>query len=213
MIDKRTRLFLAGGAVGTPLFFAVALAQIPAADGFELGPHMISQLAAGELGWIQVAGFTVTGVLFLLTAVGVRRTLTDGPGRTWLHRLVAVFGAGLIAAGVLVADPAAGFPVGAAAETTWHGIGHGVAAMVSGIALAGATLVLARRDLAQGRRARAAAGVAVTLVYLVLPYVYPPEMGTLFALGSAVAWSWLAASALRLAARPAPVVVARPRHA
>lgn len=213
MNDKRTRMLLAGGAVGTPLFFAVALAQIPAADGFELGPHMISQLAAGEFGWIQVAGFVVTGVLFLLTAAGVRRTVTDGPGRTWLHRLVAVFGAGLIAAGLLVADPASGFPAGATAETTWHGIGHGVAAMVSGMALAGATLVLARRDLAQGRRARAAAGVAVTLVYLVLPYVYPPEMGTLFALASAIAWSRLAVSALRLAARPAPAVAPRLRHA
>ncbi|MQY05623.1 DUF998 domain-containing protein [Actinomadura macrotermitis] len=202
MSDKRTRVLLSGGAVGTPLFFAVVAAQLPAADGFDLGPHMISQLAAGPGGWVQAANFVVTGALFVLTAAGLGRALAEGPGRTWLPRLVAVFGAGLVAAGLMVADPVAGYPVGVPEETTWHGIGHGVAAMVAGFALVGALFVLARRHRSEGLTGMAAADVAVGVGYLVLPYVYAPEMGLLFALASAVAWGWIALAAVRLAPRP-----------
>ncbi|WP_406236679.1 DUF998 domain-containing protein [Nocardia sp. NBC_01009] len=59
----------------------------------------------------QRAAFLVTGTLFI--PAGLRRSFTDGPGRVWAPRLVAVFGAGLIAAGAFVADPANGYPVGA----------------------------------------------------------------------------------------------------
>lgn len=198
---RRARPLLAGGITGTALFFVVAGAQVAAHEDFDLGPHMLSQLAAGPYGWIQMANFIVTGATFVVTAAGIRGVLPEGPGRWWLPRLVAIFGAGLVTGGMMVADPAAGYPVGAAPQTTWHGIGHGVAAMVAGLALVGAILVIARIHARQGRRGLAAADVAVAALYLMGPYLYPAEMGTLFALGSAVAWSWMAIAALRLAPR------------
>ncbi len=46
----RAHPLLAGGITGTALFFVVAGAQLVAHDEFDLGPHMLSQLAAGPYG-------------------------------------------------------------------------------------------------------------------------------------------------------------------
>jgi Protein of unknown function (DUF998) len=69
---ETTRL-LAGGVVAGPLFLAVALIQALVRDGFDLGRHPISLLSLGDLRWIQIAGFVVTGVLCVACAVGMRR--------------------------------------------------------------------------------------------------------------------------------------------
>ncbi|REE97461.1 DUF998 domain-containing protein [Thermomonospora umbrina] len=208
MHETSTRTLLACGVAATPLFFAVAAAQIATRPDFDLGPHMISQLSAGDHGWIQMVNFVVTGALFVLAAVGLRRTVTEGPGRTWLPRLVGVFGVGLVAAGLFVADPANGYPVGAAEGTTWHGVLHGVAAMASGLALVAATLVAARRSVAQGRKGLAALHVAIGLVYLGLPAGDPDRMGLLFAVASLIAWSWVSVTAGRLMTVSQPQVAA-----
>ncbi|MBF6084739.1 DUF998 domain-containing protein [Nocardia cyriacigeorgica] len=186
-----TEKLLSAGVYATPAFFVVALAQAATRDGFDLSRHMISQLALGELGWIQIANFVITGLLFVAAAIGLRRTVTTGIGRVWIPRLVGVFGAGLIAAGVLVCDPVKNYPVGAADTMSWHGIGHGVAAMISGVALVAAEIILARRFAAQGRGAMAVASVAVGVAYLALPYVIPGLTSILFAVASLLAWGWI----------------------
>ncbi|MEU8899408.1 DUF998 domain-containing protein [Nocardia sp. NPDC048505] len=213
----KTEKLLAAGVYATPAFFVVALAQAATRDGFDLRRHMLSQLALGELGWIQIANFVLTGLMFLAAAIGLRRTMTTGPGHVWIPRLVGVFGAGLVAAGVLVCDPVQNFPVGAADTLTWHGIGHGVAAMIAGVALVAAEIVLARRFAAQGRNAMAVASVAVGIAYLVLPYVVPGLTSVLFAAASLLAWGWIGAfirtqvGAIEQPAAPATEV--RPRAA
>ncbi|GAA0912820.1 DUF998 domain-containing protein [Nonomuraea longicatena] len=77
--STRKRL-LTAGAVAAPLFFTVAFAQIFTRDGFDLTRHMISQLAAGEDGWLQIANLVIAGTLFIASAAGMRRTLREGPG-------------------------------------------------------------------------------------------------------------------------------------
>ena len=151
----RTRTLLACGALAGPLFVAVGFIQIPFRSGFDWMRHPLSMLSLGDLGWIQIANFVVTGTFVLAAAVGMSRALR---GRSsWGPRLVGVFGAGLIAAGIFVADPMHGFPAGAPAgrpETlSVHGILHIVVAAIGFLCLVAACFVLAR-GYSRERRAR-----------------------------------------------------------
>lgn len=204
----KTEKLLAAGVLATPLFFAVALTQAITREGFDLSKHMISQLSLDDLGWIQIANFIVTGTLFLLAALGIRRTMTTGIGHVWVPRLVAVFGAGLIAAGVFVADPANGYPVNAPETVAWHGILHGVAAMVAGLALVATNIILARRYHREGRNTMAATSIAIAIIFMVLPMTVPSLMSVLFASASFLAWGWISLLAASLLPRrtPAPVI-------
>ncbi|MER7009473.1 DUF998 domain-containing protein, partial [Dactylosporangium sp. NPDC000555] len=64
-------------------------------------------------------------------------------------RLVGVYGASLIAAGALRADPAMGFPTGTPegpGTVSWHGLGHLAAGGIGFLCVIAATYVLARRQ-------------------------------------------------------------------
>jgi hypothetical protein len=95
--------------VAGPLFIVVALIQAFIRRGFDLGRHPISLLPLGDLGWIQIANFVISGLLAVGFAVAIRRVLHPGRAGTWGPVLVGAFGAGLITAGILVADPSLGF--------------------------------------------------------------------------------------------------------
>jgi len=86
------------------------------------------------------------------TAAGVHRPL---PGRR-APRLLGLYGAGLMAAGVFRADPAGGFgpgaPAGKAARISWHGDGHLIAASIGFIAVIAACFVMARYLSRAGHR-------------------------------------------------------------
>jgi hypothetical protein len=158
-----TRTLLIAGAVAGPLWAAVSLVQVAVRDGFDLTRHPLSALANGPGGWVQIVNFVVAGVLLLAGAAGLRRVL---PGR-WAARLARIAGVGMIGAGVLVMDPADGFPAGTPAgmpaAMSWHSIGHMVAGTVSFTALIACCWVLARH-VTGGRAALAAAGGAALLV-------------------------------------------------
>src|SRR5262249_29800908 len=112
MTATSTRWQLLGGVVATPLYFLVALALAFTRPGFDLSRHYLSQLSTGGLGWIQMANFVGVGALVVLCAAAMGRVLAPGLGTTWGPRLIGAFGAGLVAAGVFVADPANGYPPG-----------------------------------------------------------------------------------------------------
>ena len=121
---------MACGVVAGPLFLAVLMIQAFTREGFDLSRHPLSLLSLGDLGWIQIANFVVTGALFIACAIGMRRVLRPGRSGTWAPRLVGAFGVGLILAGVFTTDAGAGFPPGAPAgspeQISWHGILHEV---------------------------------------------------------------------------------------
>jgi hypothetical membrane protein len=171
---NRTRMLLACGIVAGPLFLVVGLVQASTREGFDLSRHPLSLLSLGELGWIQIANFVVTGVLYVACAVGLRRVLHPGRGGTWGPLLVGGLGVGLILAGVFVADAGAGFPPGAPAgapeRLSWHGILHTVGFAVANLGMFVGCLVFARRFAAakQWGWVAAAVGTAVAVLVLVL---------------------------------------------
>ncbi|MFF4017568.1 DUF998 domain-containing protein [Streptomyces sp. NPDC001843] len=160
-----TRALLACGAAAGPLFLSAGVIEGLTRTGFDFSRNAISQLSLGSLGWIQVASFLVTGTLVTAGAVGLRRTIGPTTGDTWGPRLVGVFGASFLLAGVFKADPGAGFPAGTPdgpAALSGHGTVHMLSGTVGYLALCAAFLVLARHFAAHGRRGWA-------LAYRLLP--------------------------------------------
>ncbi|GAB2989095.1 DUF998 domain-containing protein [Saccharothrix stipae] len=191
-----TRLLLGCGVLAGPLYLVTGFAQAFTREGFDLTRHPFSFLSLGAGGWVQIANFVLTGLLFLAAAVGAHRTGAVG---RWVPVLIGVFAVGMIGGGVFVADPAFGFPAGApagqAAELSWHGVLHGVAFFVAFPALVVSFFVLARKLPGPWARASAAAGV---LSLAPLPFL-GTGVGTVLLYGAAVVgWLWVSAVAAKL---------------
>lgn len=112
------RILLAAGIAAGPVYVLVGLVEAFTRSGFDLARHSLSLLTNGDRGWIHMAMLVTTGLLTMAGAVGLRQSLTGGPGRSWGPILVGIYGAGLVAAGLLTADPAQGFPPGTPAGPT-----------------------------------------------------------------------------------------------
>ena len=152
----------------------MTLVQAFTREGFDLGRHPISLLSLGDIGWLQITNFVVTGVLYVACAIGMRRAMRTGRGATWGPRLVGALGVGLIAAGVFVTDAGAGYPPGAPAgappEISWHGILHEVGFMIAVFGMIAGCLVFARRFAELKQPAWVAASIATPVAVLGLSF-------------------------------------------
>src|SRR5687767_1854044 len=150
---RRTRQLLRAGVVAGPLFISVVVIQLAITPGFDLARHPISLLSLSDTGWIQITNFVLGGLLAIAFAVGARRVLSGG-GSTWGPRLLALYGLGLIAGGVFLADPGLGFPPGTPegipSTFSWHGTIHAFAPPAALTSLIGAIIVFARRFRGRG---------------------------------------------------------------
>jgi Protein of unknown function (DUF998) len=95
------------GIVAGPLYVIVSLIEVFGRDGFDPRRHAWSQLANGDLGWIHSATLIVSGLLVVLGALGWRKSMRN---RAWAF--LAVYGLGMVVAGLFKADPGRGFPAG-----------------------------------------------------------------------------------------------------
>jgi hypothetical protein len=193
---RTTRLLLGCGVLAGPLYLVTGFAQAFTREGFDLTRHPFSFLSLGDGGGLQIANFVLSGLLFLASAIGMRRTGMVGRAAPIL---TAVFAIGMIGGGVFVADPAFGFPAGAPegqpAELSWHGVLHGVAFFVAFPALVASFFVLARKLSGTWARGSVAAGV---LSLTPMPFM-GSETGTVLLYGAAVvAWLWASAVAAKL---------------
>jgi hypothetical protein len=176
--QRITKSLLGYGPLAGLVFEASVLIQGATRHGFSLVHDDASLLANGPLGWIQVSTFLLAGVMTVAAAAGLLRaatatkavittrpvsateavavTKTVTKAGVWAARLVAVYGVGLMAAGVLRADSADGFgpgaPLGKAAHVSWHGDGHLVAAAIGFVALIIACFAQARSFSRAGHR-------------------------------------------------------------
>jgi hypothetical protein len=168
----RTRTLLASGAAGAALYLVASLMLAATRPGFDMRRHPFSMLSLGHLGWLQVGNFALSGLLFIAGAVGLRRVLRDGPGRRWGPLAIGGIGVGLVAGGVFRADPALGFPPGAAdgpaATISWHGNLHAAAFGLGMLSLMTAFVVFARRFAATGQRAAAWYSFATAVAFVAL---------------------------------------------
>jgi len=170
--SQSTSKLLMAGYVAGPFFIVLSLLQAFTRDGFDWIRHPASLLSLGDLGFIQIANFVITGLLFIACAVGLKRILTAGIGRKWLPRLFVLVGVAFILGGVFVADPAFGFPPGTPEgmpkTTSWHSIIHGIAPVIGSLAISAAFIIFARRLWKQGRRTASIIAVLVVIVSFVL---------------------------------------------
>ncbi|MEV7520720.1 DUF998 domain-containing protein [Streptomyces sp. NPDC091371] len=198
------RTLLNCAAAAGPVFLGVGITQGLTREGFDFTRNAISQLSLGGLGWIQVTGFFVAGALMIAGAVGLRRAMTEGPGRRAAPWLVGVFGASFLVSGVFAADPGAGFPVGTPESSTpalsAHGAVHMAAGMVGYLALCAAFLFLARHFAARRQRGWAIA-CRLLPVGVLAGFAGSAASVLAFTAGAALGLAGLSAVALRLARR------------
>jgi hypothetical membrane protein len=201
----RDRVLLAGGVLAGPVFVGSALLQALTRDGFDVRRHPISVLSTGDLGWIQIATFLVTGALCVAAAGALRRSA--GTGSVWLPRLLGLYGLGLMGAGIFSADPADGFPVGTprgAGQITWHGGLHFLVAGVAFVSLIVATVLVGRRAARRGARGRAAYSLGTGTFFAVawVALMVRPAAPAMVAFGLAVTlgWLWVSVTFARAAA-------------
>ena len=197
----KTKTLLQAGVVAGPVFLSVVGAQLLTRDGFDVMHQPISLLSLGAAGWVQIANFIVAGLLCCAFAAGLSRVLTTGRGSTWVPRLIALFGVGLVAGGVFTPDPALGWPPGTPdaipQSFTWHAMIHAAAPPLAFTALVLAALVMARRFRAAGRRGWALCSAVSGLVALIITAW--PDQGTAswrLVIGVVVGFAWLTALAV-----------------
>lgn len=201
------KLLLIGGAVSTPLFFAVAIFQMFTRTGFDISRHAISSLTLGDLGWIQIANFIVTGSLAVLTGIGIRGLLRSDKGSVLGALLIAIYGIGMIAAGLFRPDPGQGFPPGAPegipTSMSSNAAIHSLAFFMAFICLVAACFVFASRFAAIGDRIWNIYCIATGIISPLLiaaGMVINIGIGVFMGFAGLVGFGWVSALSLRLRA-------------
>lgn len=190
-----TRALLTCGTAAGPVYVLVGLVQVLTREGFDVRRHALSQMSNGAWGWLQTANFFVCGALVVAGAAGVRQALHPGRAGTSGPVLLALYGFGLIGAGVFPADPGQGFPPGAPTVTrmTTAGLMHFVCGGIGFYALMAACVVFARRFAAFDQRAWAIySAVSGLLFFVSFAAIASGQTRPAFMLGfyAAVMWIW-----------------------
>lgn len=147
-VSSSTSALLACGIAAGPIYIAVGVLQIIIRPGFDVTRHALSLMSNGDLGWIQITNFMLTGLFTIAFAVGIRQLLKGQKGGTWGALLIGAYGLGLIGAGIFKADPALGFPPGTLADAhaiSTSGLMHFVCGGIGFYAVIAACFVFARR--------------------------------------------------------------------
>jgi hypothetical protein len=152
------------------LYVVASLSQALARSGFSLARDEWSLVALGHLGWVQVLNLVLTGAMMIAGAIGARRALgRSADAGLWAPRLLACYGAALVAAGIFRADPANGFPPGSgpggSGPVSWHAMLHIASGSIGFGCLVASCFVVARSYSRRGQRRAAGASRAVGVVF------------------------------------------------
>ncbi len=170
-MKRSTHSLLTAGVIAGPLWVVMSYAQAFTREGFDIVRHPASLLSQGDLGWLQVLAFVLAGVMYVASALGLKRTLT-GVARTWAPIMLGIFGVGMIMGGVFRADPALGFPpgtpLGIPETVSLSSQIHGTAPILAFVALTVCFFILARRFFKQGKPGIAWTSIVVGIGSIVL---------------------------------------------
>ena len=170
-MKSSNQLLIKAGIIAGPLWIVISYAQAFMREGFDIVRHPASLLSQGDLGWLQVTAFVLAGVLYIASAVGLKRVLV-GIGQRWAPIMLGIFGAGMVMGGVFRADPALGFPPGTALgipETVSLASQiHGTAPIIAFLALTMCFFILAKRFFKQGKVILAWTNILVGIGAIVL---------------------------------------------
>jgi Protein of unknown function (DUF998) len=206
-MTRSSNILLLCGVVAGPLYVVAGVFQMLACVGFDPTRHALSLMSNGDLGWIQIANFLVTGLLVIACSVGMRQVLHPGRGGTWGPLLVGLYGLGLIGAGIFVADPALGFPPGTPegppAVITRHGMLHFVSGGVGFLGLIGACFTFGRHFAALRQHGWAVYSIATGLIFFgaffgIASGSKKSWLIMAFTAAVVLAWSWLSLVSARL---------------
>ena len=202
---EQTKLLLTGGVLAGPIYIIVGIAQILTREGFDITRHPLSFMSLGDLGWIQITNFIVTGLLVIAGAIGMRRLAQADKRLRWGALLLAICGLGILGGGLFVPDPALGFPPGTpdTYPTTMssHGLLHFIFGQIGFLALIAASFVYARYLAANSLRGWAmfsALTGAIFLFAIIATVATAGGDGSVWALlvlyvAVILAWIWLSA--------------------
>ncbi|MGX9346898.1 DUF998 domain-containing protein [Microbacterium sp. KNMS] len=194
-----TRSMLGWGAVAGPFYLLFGLTLALTREGFDLSRHALSLLTLGDVGWLQVVNFALTGLMVVIAGWGLLRT-PDGRARG-VGVAVIVAGASIALAGIFRPDPAGGFPPGSEMSMSASGILHLVLGALEFAAFAVAALLLARLFRARGERRHALlsriAGIAVVAAFLAGAALATAPVGVaLLWLAVVISFAWLLAASV-----------------
>ncbi|MGH7456242.1 MAG: DUF998 domain-containing protein, partial [bacterium] len=190
-----------------PLFIVLSLYQMSIREGFDIRRHTLSLLENGDLGWIQVANFMITGLLLIVDAVGLRRVLRGSRGGTWGPLLLGLYGLGWVGAAIFTADPMNGFPpgtpIGNPVTISTHSLMHFVTAGIGFLGFISACFVFARRFAGLKQTGWMMYSIVAGVLFLVA-FVgiasgsQAPWASPAFATAASIGFIWISALSLRV---------------
>ncbi len=208
---RKPNRLLVGGLIAGPVFVVTFLLEGAFRDGYDPMRHPVSSLSLGPAGWVQIANFLVAGALSLAFAVGLRRSLRPGPGAAAGPVLIAVWGVGLLGAGVFATDPVSGYPAGTPRipdTPSWHGVLHDMLFSLPGFACFAAVMLVfayafARRHAPGWAVYSGLSGVTFLVLFFLASAGFSQDprwvstAGLLQRLTVGIGWLWLTALAVR----------------
>lgn len=208
---RRPNRLLFSGLLAGPLFVGTFLLAGAFRDGYDPMRHPVSSLSLGPGGWVQIINFLAAGLLSIAFAAGLRRSLRPGPGSAAGPLLIAVWGIGLVGAGVFVTDPVSGYPAGTPAEpgaASRSGLLHDMVFSLPAFAGLAAAMVVfayafARRHATGWAVYSGLSGAAFLVLFLLTSAGFDQDprwvaaAGLLQRLTVGIGWLWLGLLAVR----------------
>jgi hypothetical membrane protein len=190
-----------------PFYVVISVTEGMVRPGFDFTRHSWSLLANGSVGWIHTAVLTLTGLMVVAAATGFVRQLRRERRSAAAGWFLAVYGVGMVGAGIFTADPADGFPLGTPAgptvTPTVHGLLHLAIGGLGFLGLVICCLIRARqfhKDKARGWAVFSLlTGVLFLAAFVGIASGGSPTTGVVLAFTAAIvlAWTWLFLLSLR----------------
>ena len=210
-LDGRTKTFLICGAIAGPFFVLVVLIEGITRINYNSFRYPLSSLSIGDLGWIQIANFIITGLLLFLFSIGLKQTFNSPNEKFRAPLMMMIVGIGLIGAGIFSTDPIYGYPVDKPlmlAQFSIHGHLHDAFSILVFIFLPLSCFLFRKRFVAKGERGWANysffTGISMIAVFVLSSIGFKQLLGLTDYAGLfqrlciTFGWTWIALLSLHL---------------